>query len=349
MLRHTHPSRATGPSVIYDTRSISHEPRRAGLDVDARSVKGCAIDRETGEILRQSLAASDAGIAEWVSGLPGPVLVVYEAGPTGFGLARLALLGQITLVRVPGRADEAARDLVRAREDVRADLMRARHRVSKLLLRHGLVYSGGHAWTDAHHTWLHRQRFDDAALQAAYEASLETAELTLDRRNRLDSRITDLAATDRYAPVVRALMCLRGVSVLTAFGLAVEIGDWTRCTGNTIGAYLGLVPRSIPPALPGPRAGSPRPATPMPAACWSRPPGTTAGPTTMPAVTCAPAGTSPMKRPGSAATRATTGCTASGSSSRPGTNAGSSRTSPSPGNWLSWCWSLAAPVQQEQP
>ena len=64
-------------------------------------------------------------------------------------LARLALLGQIAPVRVPSPADEAARDLVRASEDVRADLMRARHRISKLLLRHGLVYSGGHAWTDA--------------------------------------------------------------------------------------------------------------------------------------------------------------------------------------------------------
>lgn len=63
--------------------------------------------------------------------------------------ARLALLGQITAVRVPGPGQEAARDLVRAREDVRADLMRARYRVSKLLLRHGLVYSGGQAWTDA--------------------------------------------------------------------------------------------------------------------------------------------------------------------------------------------------------
>jgi transposase len=250
-----------------------------GLDVHARSVKGCAIDRETGEILRQSLAANDAGIAEWVSGLPGPVLVVYEAGPTGFGLARrlaeagleclvaapsklqrppgdrvktdardaehlarLALLGQITPVRVPGPSQEAARDLVRAREDVRADLMRARHRVSKLLLRHGLVYSGGQAWTDAHHTWLHRQHFDAPALQAAYESGLEMAELTLDRRNRLDAKITAMAATEPYAPVVRALMCLRGISVLTAFGLAVEIGDWTRFTGSTIGAYLGLVP-----------------------------------------------------------------------------------------------------------
>ncbi|MDI3213831.1 IS110 family transposase [Arthrobacter sp. AL12] len=250
-----------------------------GLDVHARSVKGCAIDHDTGEILRQSLAANDAGIAEWVSGLPGPVLVVYEAGPTGFGLARLlasagieclvaapsklqrppgdrvktdardaehlarlALLGQITSVRVPGHADEAARDLVRAREDVRGDLMRARHRISKLLLRHGQVYSGGHAWTNAHHTWLHRQHFEDPALQAACEAGLETAELTLDLRNRLDAKITALAATDRYAPVVRALMCLRGISVLTAVGLAVEIGDWTRFTGSTIGAYLGLVP-----------------------------------------------------------------------------------------------------------
>lgn len=65
-----------------------------GLDVHARSVKGCAIDRETGEILRQSLAASDAGIFEWVSGLPGPVLVAYEAGPTGFGLPRVLALPQ---------------------------------------------------------------------------------------------------------------------------------------------------------------------------------------------------------------------------------------------------------------
>jgi hypothetical protein len=63
------------------------------------------------------------------------------------------------------RVQEAADDLVRAREDVRADLMRARHRVSKLLLRHGLVYSGGQARTDAHHASLHRQRFEDPALQ----------------------------------------------------------------------------------------------------------------------------------------------------------------------------------------
>jgi transposase len=250
-----------------------------GLDVHARGIRGCAIDQRTGEIIRQRLPANNAAVVDWVSGLGQPVRVVYEAGPTGFGLARdlegagypclvvapsklqrpagdrvktdardaehlarLNLLDQITPVAVPGVGREAARDLVRAREDVRADLMRARHRLSKLLLRHGIVYSGGRAWTGVHHTWLHQQRFDDANLQAAYETSLETVELALDRRERLDARITALAETEPYAEVVHALMCLRGISVLTAFGLAVEVGDWTRFTGKTIGAYLGLVP-----------------------------------------------------------------------------------------------------------
>lgn len=82
-----------------------------GLDVHARSVKGSAIDRETGEILRQSLAANDAGIAEWVSGLPGPVLVVYEAGPTGFGLARcLHAAGIECVVAAPSKLQRPSGD-----------------------------------------------------------------------------------------------------------------------------------------------------------------------------------------------------------------------------------------------
>jgi transposase len=284
---------------------VTNKRTYVGLDVHARSVKGCAIDRETGEILRQNLAANDAGITQWVATLAGPVLVVYEAGPTGFGLARclaasgiecvvaapsklqrpsgdrvktdardaehlarLALLGQIAPVRVPAPSQEAARDLVRAREDVRADLMRARHRVSKLLLRHGLVYSGGDAWTDAHHTWLHRQHFNEPALQAAYEAGLETAELTLDRRNRLDAKITAMAATEPYAPVVRALMCLRGISVLTAFGLAVEVGDCTRFTGSTIGAYRGLAPSEHSSGASRSQGAITKTGNTTPGACW---------------------------------------------------------------------------------
>jgi transposase len=207
------------------------------------------------------------------------VSVVYEAGPTGFGLARsfaaagieclvaapsklirpagdrvktdkrdarhlarLLHLGEVVPVRVPTVEQEAARDLVRARDDCRGDLMSARHRVSKLLLRQGIVYYGGEAWTGKHELWLRRQCFEDRALQAAFDAAFDTMLSTVDRRDRLDAAIAELAADSEFTPVADRLQCLRGISTLTAFGLAVEIGDWHRFTGRTIGAYVGLVP-----------------------------------------------------------------------------------------------------------
>jgi transposase len=85
-------------------------------------------------------------------------------------LARLLRLGELAPVRVPDRHEEAARDLVWAREDARGDLMRARHRLSKLLLRHGLVYEGK-AWTLAHNTWLRRQRFAGRVLALTFDES----------------------------------------------------------------------------------------------------------------------------------------------------------------------------------
>jgi transposase len=216
---------------------------------------------------------------DWLRKLPAPVAVAYEAGPTGFDLARqlravgvrcvvaapsklqrpaadriktdardalhlarLLRMDQIVEVRVPSVEQEAARDLVRAREDVRGDLMRYRHRLSKLLLRHGIVYSGGSAWTGVHETWLRRQQFAQRGIQLAFDADLEAMLFTVERRKRLDKVIAEMAAEGEYAPVVRRLGCLRGVAVLTAFGLAVEIGDWHRFTGATIGAFIGLVP-----------------------------------------------------------------------------------------------------------
>jgi len=151
-------------------------------------------------------------------------------------------LDEIVSVRIPTPAEEAARDLVRARESARQDLMRARHRLSKLLLRHGIVYSGGKAWTELHDRWLHRQRFDSIATRAAFEDAYETVVLVTARRARLDEKITALAGDSEFTPLTRRLACLRGISTLTGFALAVEIGDWERFTGGSIGAYLGLVP-----------------------------------------------------------------------------------------------------------
>jgi transposase len=156
-------------------------------------------------------------------------------------LARLLRMDQIVAVRVPSAGEEAARDLVRAREDVRGDLMRSRHRLSKLLLRQGIVWSGGQAWTGRHELWLRGQRFDLPGRQLAFDADFEAMLMAVARRDRLDKAIVAMANDSDFTPVVRRLGCLRGVSTLTAFGLAVEVGDWDRFTGSTIGAYLGLV------------------------------------------------------------------------------------------------------------
>jgi hypothetical protein len=148
------------------------------------SVLGCGLDGGSGELFQRRLTPDFGELVWWLRSLPGPVAVTCEAGPTGFGLARYLLaegfecvvaapsklqrprgdrvktdvrdarhlarllhLGEIVGVTVPSLEQEAARDLVRAREDVRGDLMAARHRVSKLLLCQGIVYCGGKPWT----------------------------------------------------------------------------------------------------------------------------------------------------------------------------------------------------------
>jgi transposase len=247
--------------------------------VHARSVAAAAIDGVTGELFQTKLTPAHDHIRGWLQGLPGPVAVTYEAGPTGFGLyraltqagirclvaapsklqrpagdrvktdardaihlARLLRMDEVTAVAVPSVEQETARDLVRAREDSRADLMRARHRLSKLLLRQGIVYYDGRAWTGKHDLWLRRQHFAHAATRLAFESDYEAVLSTTARRDRLDTAIATMAADSEFTAVVHRLGCLRGVSTLTAFALAVEIGEWHRFTGNTIGSFVGLVP-----------------------------------------------------------------------------------------------------------
>jgi transposase len=142
---------------------------------------------------------------------------------------------------VPEPEVEAARDLVRAREDARGDLMRARHRLSKLLLRHGMVYDAT-AWTRAHDAWLRRQRFQSGPLAIVFDECYGRMLDAKTRRDALDKAIAELAATPPYVDVVERLVCLRGVSTLTAFALGVELGDWNRFRPESLGPFLGLTP-----------------------------------------------------------------------------------------------------------
>ena len=248
-----------------------------GLDVHARSVVAGVIDQGSGEVRSLRVPSGKAETVAWLKTLPKPVRVVYEAGPTGYGLARacagaeiscvvaapsrirpaadrvktdrrdaerlarLLRLGEITPVRVPGPEEEAARDLVRAREDARGDLMRARHRLSKLLLRHGAVYDAT-AWTRAHDAWLRKQRFQSGPLAIVFDECYGRMLDAKTRRDALDKAITELAGAPPYVDVVERLVCLRGVSTLTAFALTVELGDWNRFRPISLGAFLGLTP-----------------------------------------------------------------------------------------------------------
>jgi transposase len=109
-------------------------------------------------------------------------------------------------------------------EDARGDLMRARHRLSKLLLRRGAVYEAT-AWTKTHDAWL---RFPSGPLALVFDECYGRMLDAKTRRDALDQAISELAATPPYVDVVERLVCLRGVSTLTAFALTVELGDWTR-------------------------------------------------------------------------------------------------------------------------
>jgi transposase len=267
-----------------------------GLDVHARSVEASVVDAASGELHRRRVSGSEiAPLVEWLVSFPAPVRACYEAGPTGYGLARAAraagiamdviapsktprrpadriktdrrdaehlvrqlMAGSLSTVRVPSLTEEAARDVVRAREQVRRDLMRARHRVSKLLLRHGLLYpaGAGSTWTQAHRQWMSRQRLGDPDLDLVYADALATVDGLIARRDALAERLSRIAQSEALWPTVSRLRAFRGVDTLTALGIHLEIGDWTRFEhASDVGAYVGLVP-SLDQSGEGSRSGA---------------------------------------------------------------------------------------------
>jgi transposase len=226
-----------------------------GLDVHAAKVVAAALDAETGELQRFRLGGDVVDAAALCAGLARPVRVAYEAGPTGYGLARelarrdaellvrLLLAGKLHPVRVPGPEEEALRDLVRAREAVRVDLMRCRHRLSKLLLRRGIRYEDGRAWTERHRAWLATIELDRPAAQATLADCCGAVDALCHRREALERQIVALLPGSPWATQVARLRCLRGIDTLTAAGLCSEIGDFERFSRpGQLMSYVGLVP-----------------------------------------------------------------------------------------------------------
>ncbi len=253
-----------------------------GLDVHASRTAVAVIDTATGEIAKRTVLGRPHEAFELLEQLPGPVRAVYEAGPTGYGLARrsrpgleievcapgdiavgggagsrqktdardalkLARLhqaGQLTMVCVPTVEQEQVRDLVRAREDARADLMRARHRLGKLLLRREVYYGGkAGSWTAEHRDWLASLRFEDLPTEAAFQDYLHGHDTLVARRDRLDEHIEQVAGQWSLASEVARLRCLRGIDTLSAMGLVAEtrgLGRFGR--PRHVSAFLGLVP-----------------------------------------------------------------------------------------------------------
>jgi transposase len=251
-----------------------------GLDVHATKIVAAVLDVETGQLQCFTLGGETEKAAAFCEQLPGPVRAAYEAGPTGYGLARelekrgvdcvvvapskipraagervktdrrdaehlvrLLMAGKLHPVRVPGREEEALRDLVRARETVRMDLMRARHRLSKLLLRHGHRFEDGNAWTDRHRQWLADIDLGWPAAQTTlldYRGAIDALFL---RRDSLEREIVTLLPSSPWTVQAGRLRCLRGVDTLTAVGLCAEIGDFERfAKPERLMSYIGVVP-----------------------------------------------------------------------------------------------------------
>jgi transposase len=253
----------------------------AGLDVHVASTVACVVEAESGELTIHRLSGLTSELVGFCSQLPAPARVAYEAGPTGFGLAReleaagiecvvaapgkierpaadrvktdqrdaerlvrLLMIGGLHAVRVPSCSEEALRDLVRAREDIRGDLMRARHRLNKLLLRHDVRYQDTVSrWTIAHRAWLSKVELGECAAQAALHDYLGAIDALVIRREAIEQTITALVPDSSWADPVARLRCLRGIDTLSAVGLCAEIGDFHRFQRPAqLMSFLGLVP-----------------------------------------------------------------------------------------------------------
>ena len=211
----------------------------------------------------------------------GAVRCCYEAGPCGFDLQRALTAKQIpcdviapaliprragdriktdrrdagqlavlyradtlTPIHIPTEQEEAARDLLRCREDIRADLLRARHRLSKFLLRHGRRFTATkRAWSKRHDAWLRTQTWPLPALDQTHRAYLRTVDEARARLQTVENDLRALLDLASLRPRIQRLRCFRGIDDLTALTIAAELGDPRRfAAAPRLMAFVGLIP-----------------------------------------------------------------------------------------------------------
>src|SRR5215813_5904147 len=158
-------------------------------------------------------------------------------------LARLARSGDLTPVYVPAVADEAIRDLVRAREDSLKDRKAAKARLKAFLLRQDIRYEGRATWGPAHLRWLANVVCPTPAQQLVFQEYVRAVSEQTERLQRLEAELPALVQSWRWLPVVEAIQALRGVQFIAAVTLIAELGDLTRFANpRQLTSYLGLIP-----------------------------------------------------------------------------------------------------------
>jgi transposase len=254
-----------------------------GLDVHKDSIAVAVAEAgRTPARLIGSIAHDVAKLVKLLAryGEPGQVQVVYEAGPTGYGLQRalalrgyhcqviapslipkragdriktdhrdglrlaeLSRAGELRAIWIPDPADEAIRDLARAREDAVNARTQARHQLKGFLLRHEVRYAGKTSWSKTYYQWLATLNFGLAGAQTAFTEYWQAVTAADERVERLTQASANSIEGWRFEPVVKALQALRGIDQLNAIGLVAEIGDIGRFAHpRQLMAYLGLVP-----------------------------------------------------------------------------------------------------------
>jgi transposase len=258
--------------------SITH----VGLDVHKRTIAIALLESGSTRPMQWQIANEPTAVRRLIRRLKPrtPLACAYEAGPTGYALQRqfevagipclvaapslipirqgdriktdrrdasklaeLLRAGLLTPVHPPTEDQEAVRDLCRCREDAQLDLVRARHRPSKFLLRRGLVYRDGWNWSQRYRTWLHGLKFERPADQVVFEDHLLVIEQQEARRAALDEQLAVICDLEPYRTPVARLRCFRGIDTVTAVSLVAELHDMRRFTSAPrLMAFLGLVP-----------------------------------------------------------------------------------------------------------